>query len=777
MIAHEEGHFILKTRTTMYVMRVLESGQLEHVHYGPHVTLGDFRALGVKITAGAGGSVVYRKEEPLVSLDLLPLEYSGTGKGDFRHSPLELEFADGSYVTDFVYQGFAIHKGAMPMEELPHGHGPEDAATTLQIICRDRLQEVELHHFYTVFEATDVIARRVEVHNNTNGHIFLQKLMSLMLDLPGAGYEVLTFHGGWIREAKPARTPLGPGIFVNSSVTGASSNRHNPGFVVVEPSCTEESGICMGFNLLYSGNHYSALEPSRQHLTRVMTGLSPERFSWPIEKGQVFRSPQAIMTYSREGLNGMSHRMHDFVNAHVVPGPWQGRPRPVLVNNWEATFFDFNEKKLVDLARAGAKLGAELFVLDDGWFGEREDDTKGLGDYDVNRKKIPSGLSGLAVKIHALGLQFGIWVEPEMVSEDSRLYRTHPEWAVQVRGRVPAEGRNQLVLNLSLPEVQAYLLKELTKLLEKGDIAYVKWDMNRSMSDMHAPNLPHQGMFFHSYILGLYRVLDALKNRFPEILFESCSSGGNRFDLGMLFYTPQIWASDNTDPAARLQITQGLSYLYPLSTMGAHISQSPHQQTLRRTPLATRLNVASFGLLGLELDLAELDPREKAEIRRHIEHYKSHRSLYQFGRFHRVPSREENLTLFQVTEAASGTGVLGFFQHMAASAPPYDRLRFLDLPPEARYQVETLPQTLDIRDFGGLLKHALPLKLRPGGLLLRQAANWYRLPQPHTAFQAHGDLLMAGVWLPQRFMGTHYNKETRLLADFGSEIYALKKLR
>jgi len=481
-----------------------------------------------------------------------------------------------------------------------------------------------------------------------------------------------------------------------------------------------------------------------------------------------------VMTFSDAGFNGVSHHFHDFVNAHIVPAYWAGRERPVLLNNWEGTFFDFNERKLLDLARGAADLGVELFVLDDGWFGGRDDDHAGLGDYDVNRSKLPSGLKGLGDKIKALGLDFGLWFEPEMVNEDSELFRAHPEWAVRSPGRRHTLGRNQLVLDLTNEAVQDYVIDSVGEILDGAPITYVKWDMNRHISDAYSPGLDDQGRFFHAYILGLYRVLGSIFGPRPHILLESCSSGGNRFDLGMLCYSPQVWSSDDTDPVERLAIQGGLSYLYPQSCMGAHVTASPHQQTLRQTPLVTRFNVAAFGVLGYELDLKYLTMLEKREIREQIAFYKAHRKTFQFGRFWRQDPRKPNKVEWAVVDADGDEAIAGFFQTMTTASEGYDALRVPGLAPDCRYVVSTRPQPLYLDRFGGLVKHILPVDLDPGGPVLRTAGKVYRLTDCVETYTATGTLLAGGVMLNNQFMGTNHNSQTRLLGDFGSTLYEIK---
>lgn len=766
MIDVHQKVFRLTTENTSYLIRVLPSGHLENLHYGDFLAWQDFQGLYMKLNAGAGSSVLY--EEGGYSLDLLPLEYSFNGKGDYREMPLEIRMPDGSYVCDFLYESYEIFPGTVPMEEMPTAHGEE--AETLLLHLRDTRFSIKLTLVYTVFSGCDVITRRAVLENFSEQPVEITKFMSMQLDLLMENPEVLTLSGGWIREAQKERHKLPYGSFLQESRTGASSNRHNPGILLLDQHATEDYGTVYGFNLIYSGNHRSTVEKTRHGLLRVHQGISPHNFHWVLLSGETFRTPEAVMTMSRNGMNGVSQHFHDFINRHIVPKNFQYQERPVLMNNWEATFFDFNERKILAMAKEAKKLGVELFVLDDGWFGDRNHDKAGLGDYRENRKKLPSGIKGLSEKIVAMGLRFGLWFEPEMVNEDSDLYRAHPEYALKVPGRIPSKGRHQLVLDLNRREVQEHIIREISRILESCDISYVKWDMNRHMSDVYSDAVPHQGMAFHGYILGLYQVLKTLTDRFPTVLFESCSSGGNRFDLGMLSYMPQVWASDNTDPIERLAIQEGLSYFYPLSTMSAHVSESPHQQTLRRTPLETRFHVASFGVLGYEMELAHLNLSEREEIKKQIAWYKKYRHLMQFGTFYRFNSVRENRVNFQVVSQDKKQSVQGFFQKMQEPSPPFDVMEFKGLRRESTYTVRTREASMDIEAFGSLLKHVLPVKLSPGGLILRNARKVYRLPHNVEEYTAKGDLLSWGLRIHQQFMGTGYQKDTRMLGDYGSQL-------
>lgn len=783
-----QAEFWLETQDTSYWFRVTKFGHLEHVYYGARLEPQAMEPLALKCTAQVGSTVAYDQSDLNYSLDILPLEWSGNGYGDYRYSPAEIMMPDGSYATDFIYKGYQVFAGAVPMGSLPsaydeaarHHHllGGAKAAgcQTLKITLADPTG-VELDLYYTVYASTNVIARRVVLRNGGNSPLVIRRLLSGMVDLPGHGLEMLTFDGGWIKETHLHKRKVTYGQLVNSSTTGGSSNRHNPGFIIAARHTTQEHGLAYGFNLIYSGNHLGVVELSNMDLVRVALGINDHCFNWELPPGASFETPELVMTVSGAGFNGVSHNFHDFVNHHIVRGDWKLKPRPVLFNNWEAHFFKFDERKLLDLAKTARGLGAELFVLDDGWFGARNSDTAGLGDYSVNRKKLPAGLAGFGAKLRRLGLDFGLWFEPEMVNEDSELYRAHPDWALKVPGRRHTLGRNQYVLDLSNKAVQDYIIRSVGRILDENPISYVKWDMNRHISDAYSPTLApgREGEFFHRYILGLYRVLGEIFYPRPHVLLESCSSGGNRFDLGMLCYSPQVWSSDDTDPVERLAIQGGLSYLYPPSTMGAHVSAAPHQQTLRQTPLSTRFNVAAFGVLGYELDLKYVDRLELKEISEQIKFYKKHRETLQFGVFSRLDYPKKNKVLWQSAARDGSEVVSGFFQTLATASEGYDRLRVLGLLPDKRYHLETKPQSLYLSRFGGLLKHVLPVELDPNGFVLRTAGKYYKLNDCVEKYDGDGKLFEQGVMLNNQFIGTHYNEQTRLLGDFGSNLYVTER--
>ena len=806
MITVKDNIFFLSTKDTSYWFQITKYGHLEQIYYGPYLKEQSVEGLLLKRSATVGSCIAYDQENLKYCLDNLPLEWSGIGYGDYRFSPTEIKMPDQCFANDFIYVSHEIVAGHIPMEGLPHAYddsclegeaclegethlegnfwhperAPEkeeretSACETLKILLSDEAKKVYLYLYYTVYPKVNVITRRARIENHHKEPLVLRKFLSMMLDLPNRNFKMVTFDGGWIKEANRHDRKITYGMHTNFSTTGASSNRHNPGFLVAEEQATQHQGWVYGFNLVYSGNHFGGVELSGHDLTRVVLGINPHCFEWKLKKGEAFDAPEAVLTFSDKGFNGVSHNFHDFINEHIVRGNWKGRERPVLLNNWEAHFFKFNESKLLHLAKQGKDLGVELFVLDDGWFGKRDSDTAGLGDYNVNKKKLPSGLKGFADKIREIGLEFGLWFEPEMVNEDSELFRKHPEYAIRIPGRKNTLGRNQLVLDLCNPKVQDYIIKSVGRILDEAKVSYVKWDMNRHISDAFSPTLINQGEFYHRYILGLYRVLDEIFTKRPHILLESCSSGGNRFDLGMLCYSPQVWSSDDTDPIERLRIQGGLSYLYPPSTIGAHVSSAPHQQTLRETPLSTRFNVSCFGNLGYELDLKYLSRLEKQEVKEQIAFYKKHRQLLQYGRFSRIESFKDNKVLWQTVNREQTKAISGFFQTLATASEGYDVLRVLNLDKEMQYQITTKQQNLYIKRFGGLVKHILPVELDPNGFILRTANKVHKLDDCVEKYQGDGALLEAGIRLNNQFMGSHYNPETRLLGDFGSNLYVIE---
>ena len=769
------GVFLLRTKDSSYIFRKTKFGHLEHIHYGEPVEAGDVAALELKRDIQLGSSVMYDKSDDAYCLDNMCLEWSGVGRGDFRQTPLEAKLADGCFANDFVCESHEIRSGCVPMKALPNAYDDLGEAETLIITLGERTHAVKLRLYYTVFFASNVIARRSELINDSEGDISLRRIMSMSVDMLDRGFVMHSFDGGWIKETHRHMRPVEYGMYVNSSTTGASSNRHNPGFILSEKTTGEQYGRAWGFNLVYSGNHMGVVERSNHDLVRVQLGINPHCFDWTLHPGESFEAPEAVMTFSAQGFNGLSGNFHSFVNNNIVRGQWKNIERPVLLNNWEACFFKFTRGKLLKLARRAAKAGVELFVLDDGWFGARNSDTAGLGDYNVNLRKLPGGLGYLADRINAMGMKFGLWFEPESVNTDSDLYRAHPDWAIAPPKGEPSFGRNQLLLDLTRAEVRDYIVSSVGRVLDSANIEYVKWDMNRHMSDAYSPCLEEQGEFYHRYILGLYEILGRIFAPRPHILFESCSSGGNRFDLGMLCYSPQIWASDDTDPIERLKIQGGLSYLYPQSTMGAHVSAAPHQQTLRDTPLATRFNVSAFGVLGYELDLKYLTAVELKELKEQIAYYKAHRKTLQYGRFFRFDEVKDNKIHWQVSARDGSEHICGHFQKLCCASEGADILPVAALSPQAQYRVNAKPQRIFVKRLGGLVKHVMPVELDPDGFILRTANKLFAMPDGAESLTASGAALLAGMKLDQQFVGTGYNDRIHMLGDFGSILYCIER--
>lgn len=776
-IEYKNGVFALNGDDMSYIFRVTKFKHLEHIHFGERVDLASAEALAVKHNIQLGSSIMYDTGDNAYCLDSLCLEWSGVGRGDYRQTPFEAKMPDGSYSSDFLYVSHEIHRGCVPMESLPSAYDDTNSAETLIISLRERDRDVELVMYYTVFPHSNVISRRCVIKNNCAGDMSLRAVMSMSVDLPDRGFLMHTFDGGWIKETHRHVRPVEYGMYINSSTTGASSNRHNPGFLLSERLTNESSGRVWGFNLVYSGNHFGVVERSNHDLVRVQLGINPHCFDWTLSSGESFETPEVVISFSACGFNGLSSNFHDFVNNNIVRGRWKNTERPVLINDWEACMFKFTRDKLLKLARRAKRLGVELFVLDDGWFGARNNDTAGLGDYDVNTEKLPGGLEELADKIERLGMKFGLWFEPESVNIDSKLYRAHPDWAIKPPSGEPCFGRNQLLLDLTRKEVRDYIVESVGNVLDSAKISYVKWDMNRHMSDAYSPLLDNQGEFAHRYTLGLYEILGRIFEPRPHILFESCSSGGNRFDLGMLCFSPQIWASDDTDPIERLDIQSGLSYLYPLSTIGAHVSAAPHLQTLRETPLPTRFNVAAFGDLGYELELKYLTHAQLKEIKRQTAFYKAHRKTLQFGRFFRFDESKGNKVHWQVSSPDGSEHIVGHFRKLCTASEGYDELPVANLNPKARYHVTCKKQSLFIRKLGGLVKYVAPVEIRPDGFIIRTADKLFAMPDGAEDITASGAAIMSGLKLNNQFLGTGYSPELHMLGDFGSALYLIEKIR
>lgn len=771
MILVKDNLFIVNTDNTSYVFEVMKTGHLEHLFYGKKIDIIDALPLREKREFAEGNSVSYSKEFANVCMENVNLEVSATGKGDIRESFVEIEWLDGTYSLDFVFESAKVTKEEC--KELPTAYDENKQAQTLVITLKEKHKDILLKLKYTPFEKADCIVKQAEIINNTNESIKLKKLMSNQIDFDDAGYVITNFTGAWTREMNRNDVQLNAGKFVNESRCGVSSSRANPFVMMAHEDTSDEYGECYGFNLIYSGNHYTAIEVNSYGKTRVVSGINPFLFEYSVDAGESFVSPEAVMTYSDRGYNALSHNMHYFVKEHIVRGVYKRKKRPVLINSWETAYFKFDEAKLLKLAKAAKDVGIELFVLDDGWFGDRDSDTTSLGDWTENTKKLPNGLAGLSKKINELGMMFGIWVEPEMISKDSNLYRQHPEYAVRIPNREHSEGRNQMILDLTKEEVCDYVIKAMMEVFKKGNIEYVKWDMNRIFSDIYSDSLngKSQGEFMHRYVLGLYKILKTLTEEFPNILFESCASGGNRFDLGMMCYMPQVWASDNTDPICRSEIQTGISYGYPMSVVGSHVSSSPNHQTLRRTPLDTRFNVAAAGILGYELNVAELSKEELSVVKEQVDLYKKYREVLQFGDYYRLDSNDE-VTKWITVSKDKKIAIAVCVNKKAISNKAYLKLRTKGLDDNLTYKVKNCKVPVNIKDFGSLVNTVSPIHIKENSKLIDIAAKFVKLDCESDEYVASGSLLNnAGLKLSQGYSGTGFNDKTRIFKDYDSRMY------
>lgn len=768
--------YALHTAHTSYLFRILPTGQAEHLYYGPRlpVTPGLAAAIAPKTPCGPGCSIAYSEAAPNLCLDRLCGEISGEGKGDFGEPFVRLRWASGVRTTDFVFDRAEKPEAPLP-GPLPSACGADDS---LLLVFRDAdVPELVLEVRYDVFADTDVIARSARLCNNAPQTVTVEKLASAQLDFADSRYVFTCFKGAWADEMHRCDTLLGGASAVAESRCGDSSNLCNPFTMLARPGATEAAGEVYGMNLLYSGGHRTAAQPGAGGRLRWQTGIQPEGFAFSLAPGESFAAPQAVFSRSDAGYGGLSRQLHAFVRRHIVRGTWRDKPRPVLLNSWEACYFKFDEGSLLKLAKAGADCGVELFVLDDGWFGKRDDDHSSLGDWTVNTKKLPHGLTGLAEKISAMGMAFGLWVEPEMVNPDSDLYRAHPDWAVASPGSEPCLSRNQYVLDLCRPEVRAYIVENVNRTLHSANIKYLKWDMNRPFTDQYSAALPAdgQGRFAHAWMLGLYEVLDAVVQANPEVLFEGCASGGNRFDLGILCYMPQIWASDDTDAYERQAIQAGTSYGYPQSTMGCHVSAVPNHQTARVSPIDSRFDVAAFGCLGYELDFTQLTPAEKKSVRAQIDYYKQHRMLFQYGTFLRLANPVcDGRCAWMVVSPDKKQAAAGEFLHLLTPNSQTPPLRLAGLLPDVCYTLTVRPQALNIKALGSMLNQVLPVHVNTDGVLVHKAAELYMMPCESEQYTVFGDLLMsAGFKQKQRFTGTGYNSDVRAMPDFSARLYTL----
>lgn len=703
----DKKEFHLQANEVSYIFTVLQNNQLGHVYYGKK--LKHRKSFSHLYTSVAKSNVACVFEGDLsFSLDTSKQEFPSYGTSDFREPAFQILQENGSRITNFEYKSHRIYQGKPKLYGLPATYvEKEEEATTLEISLVDDVIAAEIVLQYTVYEQFNVITRNAKFINHGNESLNLTRAMSANVDFFDADFEMVHLSGSWSRERHVKTRKLEPGIQSISSARGASGTQQNPFVALKRPDTTEHSGDVYGFSFVYSGNFLAQVEVDQYDVARVSLGINPFDFNWLLEGKESFQTPEVVMVYSDQGLNGMSQTYHTLYRTRLAKGLWRDKVRPVLINNWEGTYFDFNEEKILDMAKDAKELGVELFVLDDGWFGKRDDDTTSLGDWFVDDRKLPNGIPGLAKKINELGLEFGLWFEPEMVSKVSELYKVHPDWLIQVPNRRQSHGRNQFVLDFSRKEVVDYIYQSMSEILGSAPISYVKWDMNRYMTEIGSMALPagRQREVAHRYILGVYDLYERLTTEFPEVLFESCASGGARFDPGMLYYAPQAWTSDDTDAVERLKIQYGTSMVYPVSSMGAHVSAVPNHQVGRITSLETRANVAYFGAFGYELDVTTMTTEEKESVKKQIVFYKENRGLIQKGTFYRIQSpfaEDGNVTSWLIVSEDQKQAIAGRYQVLGKPNAGYERLILKGLQAEFEYEIDGISGTF----FGDELMHA-----------------------------------------------------------------------
>lgn len=685
--------FHLQTKNSSYIFNILENDQLGHLYYGKKIRhKSSFEHLLIK---GNRPNTPYLQEGDMTfTLEQTKQEYPAYGTTDFREPAFQILQENGSRITNFQYQGNKIYHGKPKLEGLPATYAEaNDKVETVEITLYDHVIDTELILLYSVFEEHDAITRSVRFLNKGNQKLNLTRVMSANVDLFDAEYEMMQLSGAWARERHVKTRKLQTGVQNISSTRGASSGHQNPFLALKRPETTEFQGEVYGFSFVYSGNFLAQVEVDYLDVARVSMGIHPFDFNWLLESGESFQAPEVVMIYSNQGLNGMSQSYHQLYQSRLARGKWRDQPRPILTNNWEGTYFHFNEDKILEMAKQSKDLGVELFVLDDGWFGKRDDDTTSLGDWFVDYSKLPNGITGLAEKVTALGMDFGLWFEPEMVSKISKLYEKHPDWIIHVPDRSQSHGRNQYILDFSRKEVVDAIYEMMATILRDAPISYVKWDMNRYMTEIGSASLAadRQQEVPHRYILGVYDLYERLTTEFPDILFESCASGGCRFDPGILYYAPQGWTSDDTDAVERLKIQYGTSFVYPISSMGAHVSAVPNHQVGRITSMETRANVAYFGAFGYELDVTEMSEGDKETMKEQISFFKEHRELFQFGTFYRIHSPfsgNGNRTSWMVVSEDKERAVVGDYHILCEPNASYKRLLLKGLDPNASYKIE-----------------------------------------------------------------------------------------
>lgn len=685
----EKKLFQLNTENTTYVIGLSPEGYVGHVYYGP-LLHGEPDLYPLRMDEPPFTPSVNKREKSSF-LDRFPMEYPTGGVGDYRESCLNIRNAQGRMGCEIFFDSYEIFKGKRPLTGLPASFGTEDEVETLEITCKDPVLDLVVVLSYSVFTKENVITRSVRVKNEGSEALKVEKIYSACLDMDNEDFEMLSLHGSWGRERHIQQGALRYGKQLVSSGKGESSHQEHPFVALVTPGTDQERGEVYAMHFVYSGNFIGQVERCQFDTVRMVMGINQEEFCWNLKAGDEFQAPEVVMVYSAEGLGKMTRSYHAFYRRHMIRSPYNHKKRPILINNWEATYFDFDKEKILNIAKGASELGVEMLVLDDGWFGKREGDVSGLGDWYVNTDKLEGGLKPIADGINAMGMKFGLWFEPECISEDSDLYRAHPDWAIQIPGRQPNRSRYQLILDMGREDVREYLYERMTAILDSANIEYVKWDMNRHISDVYSAVLPkeRQGEASHRYMLGLYDLLERLVSRYPDLLLEGCSGGGGRFDLGMLYYSPQIWCSDDTDAVERLSVQYGTSFCYPISAVGSHVSAVPNHQTGRITPVETRGTVAMAGSFGYELDLNLLSDGEKEEVKEQIKTFKKYYNLTHEGEYYRLTNPMEN-RLYAAWEFVSqdqSEALVHGMQILAQPSGPSIHIPVRGLKADAMYEV------------------------------------------------------------------------------------------
>lgn len=682
--------FKLDTKNTTYMIGVTGEGYVGHIYYGNCIEYADGYYL-MRTEEGPFTPETNNRDK-CSFLDVFPMEYSTGGIGDFRESCLNIRDEHGCMGSEIFYKSHKIYDGKPELTGLPAAFGNEKEVQTLEITCVDPVLKVSVILSYSTFEKEDIITRNVKVINEGEQHLKLEKVYSACLDMDNEDFEMLTLCGSWARERHIQRRKIGYGKQMVSSVRGESSHQEHPFIALLTPGTTQTQGQVYGMHFVYSGNFIGQAEVTQHNAVRMTMGIHSDEFCWNLRSGESFQAPEVVMVYSGEGLGKMTRSLHDFYRQHMIRSKYKNQKRPILINNWEATYFDFNTEKLLDIARDAKACGIEMLVMDDGWFGKRNADNCSLGDWTVNEDKIQGGLKALVEKVNDIGLKFGIWFEPEMISPDSDLYRAHPDWAIQIPGRTGTLCREQYVLDLTNPEVEDYAYECVAKVLRSAPIAYVKWDMNRQLTDLGSAYLDKESQqeLSHRYVLALYRMQERLIAEFPDLLLENCSGGGARFDPGMLYYSPQIWCSDDTDAVERLEIQEGTALIYPVSAIGAHVSVCPNHAVGRNTPFETRGNVALAGTFGYELDITKLPEEEKEMIRKQTQDYHKYQDLIREGDYYRIASVSENgcYDAYMIVAKDKSDALMTFVQARGIPNSRSRKIRLQGLDETAVYEVE-----------------------------------------------------------------------------------------